>query len=268
MWKKSLHGFSSIAFAVFGAMFLVSAEAADIHNEKHKFFFSGEIRAGDAERFAVLVARLPVVSNVTINTSGGDVGEAIRLAELVKGLHIDVLVQKGGYCVSACFFIFLEGYYRVASWAQDDGTLIPSDRRANWPGPIGIHRPYLSSTGGDVRSIKRQEEIMRRIRSYLNVKALPQHLVDEMMARPSNDIYWLTKRDLMLIGDYGPGVEEALVARCGYKRFHQSDAEGWSKERYQALAHCAFEHWDEQYVPLQRAFIARLKAGWRPWNGR
>lgn len=268
MWKKSLHGFSSIAFAVFGAMFLVSAEAADIHNEKHKIFFSGEIRAGDAERFAVLAARLPVVSNLTINTSGGDVGEAIRLAELVKGLHIDVLVQKGGYCVSACFFIFLEGYSRISSWAQDDGSLQSNERRAYPFGPVGIHRPYFSSTAGDVGSIKRQEEVMRKVRSYLNVRAVPQHLIDEMMGRPSNDIYWLTERDLKLIGDYGPGVEEALVARCGYKRFHQSHAEGWSKERYQALAHCTFEHWDEQYVPLQRAFIARLKAGWRPWNGR
>jgi len=240
--------------------------AADVYVEKHNLNLSGEIRSGDAERMASLIAQEKGIGKFYVNSLGGDFLEAMRMADLVRGLHVAVQVAKGGSCVSACFFPFLEGYERTAFWANEDGMLPPQAKREQFIGVVGIHRPYLKSPTGDVASTQRQEDMMRKVRSYLMSKTLPQHLIDEMMARPSNDIYWLRERDLELVGQYSPGVEEALVSKCGYKRFNQSFNENWSKERRDELDNCTFDYWEEHFFPLQRQFIAKLHTGWRPWK--
>ncbi len=107
---------------------------------------------------------------------------------------------------------------------------------------------------------------MRRFRSHLASKQVPQHLVDEMMARPSNDIYWLRDRDLELIGPYSAGDEEALIARCGYKRAGKIVDEEWSEARHNKLTDCGIEYWDEQYFEPQINFVLKLAGGWRPWS--
>lgn len=247
----------------------LAAKAADVYVEKRNVILSGEIRQGDAERMASLIAQEKGILRLIVNSPGGDLMEAMRLVDLVKGMHMGVSVAKGGYCVSACFFVFLEGYRRVLSPANEDGTLPPQAKREKRSGVVGIHRPYLKSPNGDVATTK-QEEIMRKVRGYLTSKAVPQHLVDEMMARPSNDIYWLNQRDSELIGEYGPGDEEALIAKCGYKRFGlmYTEWESWSEERKEKLDECTFDFWAEQYLPLQRQFKAKLRTGWRPWSGK
>ena len=109
---------------------------------------------------------------------------------------------------------------------------------------------------------------MRQVRVYLASKTVPQHLVDEMMSRPSNDIYWLKDSDKALIGDYNPGDEEALIAKCGYKRFKTMAIENWSEEKEYQVFKCMYDYWYEQYVPLQHKYIAKLSNGWRPWQGK
>lgn len=245
-----------------------SARAADVYIEGPSLYLNGEIRQGDAERLASLISQKKVVLRLRINSPGGDLIEAMRLADLVKNAHIGVTVGNGGYCISACFFVFLEGYYRHATSARDDGTLMPQAMRERWSGVVGMHRPYLKSKNGDIASPQKQEEIMRRVREYLVSKSVAQHLIDEMMSRPSNDIYWLRARDLGLIGEYNPGVEEALISKCGYKRLRVRVDENWSDEREHQLAVCEYDYWSEQYLPQQTKFIAKLRSGWRPWSGK
>lgn len=256
--------------AVFAAFFATSfpfaACAADVYVERYSVNLTGEIRSGDAERIASLVAQKKVVGRLIINSPGGDLVEALRIGDLVNGLHIDVNVAKGGYCISACFFIFLEGYHRHATASNDDGTLRPKEKRDRWAGVVGIHRPYLKSPTGDVAGVKRQEDVMRNVRGYLATKGVPQHLIDEMMARPSNDVYWLRPNDLNLVGEFSPGDEEAVIARCGYKRFDARYAENWSDDREDRLDNCTFDYWEEQYFPSQRQYIAKLRTGWRSWS--
>lgn len=253
-----------LTFSVFPS----KAHAADVYIdiEDRQANLIGEIRSGDAERLASLVAsEKKTVFRLMINSAGGDLLEAMRIKDLVNGLHIDVQVAKGGYCVSACFFIFLEGYERLAGWALDDGSLLPKEERDRLMGVVGIHRPYLKSPTGNVMGTKKQEDLMRSVRDYLAVKVVPQHLIDEMMARPSNDVYWLRERDLELVGELSPGDEEALIARCGYKRFRQTLSEKWSTEKIILVSRCMTKYYNEQYYPIQRQFIMKLRTGWRPW---
>ena len=251
-----------LTFSVFPSM----AHAADIYIEKFTVHFIGDIRSGDAERLASLIApEKKGVTRLKINSSGGDLLEAMRIKDLVNGLHIDVHVANGGYCISACFFIFLEGYERHAAWALDDGTLGLQKMRSKYFGFVGIHRPYLKSPTGDVMGTKKQQDLMRNVRDYLATKAVSQHLIDEMMARPSNDVYWLNEKDLNLLGDLSPGDEETLIARCGYKRPLVRYDEKWSDEKEDRLNDCKFDYYMEQYYPIQRQYIMKLRTGWRPW---
>jgi len=245
----------------------LAAQGANIGvGDHHILNLSGEIKHGDAKHMASLIAQEPAIHFLDINSLGGDLIEAMNIGDLVRGLHVPVYVAKGGYCISACFFVILEGQQRVFSTAFEDGTLPPQTWRKKEFGVIGIHRPNLKSHSGDISATKKQEDMMRKVRSYLASKAVPQHLIDEMMARPSNDIYWLKESDAQLIGEYNPGDEEALIARCGYKRFRQRHAENWTEEREDRLNTCLIEYWIKHYDPLQQQFIEKLRTGWRPWK--
>lgn len=248
------------------SFFYTSVWAAEIHVEKKiNVVFRGEIKKGDAERFAEIVGEMPMISRLSIDSTGGDLTEAMRIAELISKLHLTIEVAKGGHCVSACFFIFIEGFNRIFSSANDDGTLPTS--KNNIRGYLGIHRPYLKSPQGDVASVKRQESIMRNVKTHLATKMIPQYLIDEMMSRPSNDIYWLKENDSEQIGEYGAGNEEALISKCGYKRFKQSNAENWSDQRYSQMYNCIHDYWENNYSGEHFFILTKLKIGWRPWSG-
>lgn len=247
--------------------------AADIFLGKSKLNIVGEIRPGDAERVAQsaieqVTMNKRKIASVRVNSPGGDVAEAIRIADLVAGMKPDVYVANGGVCASSCFLIFLAGYERIASWVRDDGSMPTPEKRASRFGLVGIHRPYLKTPSADLESVRKQEELMRRFRGHLASKQVPQYLVDEMMARPSNDIYWLRDRDLELIGPCSAGDEEALIARCGYKRRGKVVDEQWSEVRRDKLTDCGIDYWDEQYFKHQIKYVLKLADGWRPWSMR
>ena len=242
------------------------AQCAEIRVDKLSIFLNGEIQKGDAERFANLLAQQRILLRVILDSKGGDVLESMKIGQLVNGSHIDAQVANGGLCVSACFFIFLEGYHRIAGIAKPDNRLPSQSERDTYMGIVGIHRPYLSSTNGDASSIQQQDFIIRKVRDYLASKYLAQRLIDEMMSRPSNDVYWLNENDLNNIGEFNPGIEEALISKCGFKRALVRVDEDWSMDKQVALGHCMTEYWKSQYAPQQASFFQKLKSDWRPWT--
>ena len=172
-------------------------------------------------------------------------------------------------CVSACFFIFLAGEYRVSNvGVYDDGTLRPQEQRDRWFGTVGIHRPYFKDPLGNPESPKNQEEMMRKVRAYLASEGVPGYLVDVMMSHPSNDVYWLRERDLDSLGEYNPGIEETLIAKCGYKKPTKMFVENWSNDRTKQVQYCIVEYLSDIDFPLQQAYAAKLRTGWRPWSKR
>jgi len=230
---------------------------------------SGEIRAGDAELLAKFFS-LNEIRIVRIDSAGGDVAEAIRMAALIKGSHIPVGVRpRGGICASSCFFLYLAADSRLAVSANSNGKL-PSDWKTHG-GFVGIHRPYVKFSGSNTNlTIERQERATRETEKYLRAQRLPQHLIDEMLSRPSNDIYWLTGKDLATIGEHSAGYSEALVAKCGYMTNSRLSEKNWSTEQENAyierLTDCQIDLWNRERLPLAKQFYAKLKTGWRPWN--
>ena len=91
---------------------------------------SGEIIPGDYDSLLSKILndenRFLAQNKIILASDGGDVGEALKLARLVKALNTSIIVGPlTGRCVSACFFI-----YAAAGQREADGDRL-----------IGINRP-------------------------------------------------------------------------------------------------------------------------------
>lgn len=248
-----------------------SCMALDISISKHELSLSGEIIAGDAERVAKAMYSNDITSLV-VNIPGGDVSEALKIASLVKGSLIRLRVAgKGGYCASACFFLYIAAEDRTAHSAKDNGQLRPN-WQSNAVGAVGVHRPYVKFTGQNAnKTIETEEQVVRESEAYLKAQRVPQHLIDEMLSRPSNAIYWLNSKDIQTIGQYNPGYEEALVSKCGYistqRLLHEINwSESQINDYLEKFISCERDFWWGERYPLTLQFYSKLKTGWRPWQ--
>lgn len=252
--------------AIASCFFLLPALAADIYIERgHVVNINGQIKQGDAERVASLIGKLKSVSIFRVQSLGGNVDEAIKIASLIEGAQANFMINKGELCASACFFMYIAGHYRYATPFQGADNTNPSpEMLARGYRYVGIHRPYLGSEK-EVRALSadKQERLMQDIRAYLQKKQVPQYLVDEMMGRSSNRIYWLREKDLDLLGDFSPGVEEILIKECGYDKVSGAS---WSRERNDEFNNCWLDMREREFTPLQQRFLGRLATGWRPWG--
>lgn len=272
-----------VSFAIFTSLPCFAMDASRRADQLSTVVLTGPIVAGDAERLvktlltsmypglsAVLQPQYRGAQTIRLDSPGGSVEEAFKIANLVQALHVRTEVSGGGKCASACFFIFLAGQERTAIGFDPKLGLVPYAT-----GYVGLHRPYLAAETFKEEdastSMKQQQQLMSRIRQYLGAENVPQMLVDAMMSRPSTDVYWLTDDDLESLGEYSPAYEELLIAKCGYDRKltdrYQSAilsndlaAHRRAFEALSRIEECGSKGFD------QAALMARLGKGWRPWN--
>ena len=218
---------------------------------------TGEISHGDAERLvAIYVAvkegasgyyRYPM--SLYLNSPGGDVTEAIRLAELVKTLGISVAVAPdgNGVCASSCFLIYAAALERNAAGVD---TIRKEGAKGNL-GPLGVHRPYFRNLSGGPTGAQKQEQLMREMRDYLAKSGVSYSLVDKMMSHASNDIYWLNAEDIRAMGSYSAGVEEQLIARCRYDARAEANmsAREWFESSRSGVGACVRAYMTSTYDP-------------------
>ena len=201
--------------AIVSSIFMLPVLAADIYVEKgYQVHIDGEIRTGDAERVASLIGDMRFVGSFEVKSLGGNLEEALKISSLIDGTSASFRIKRGELCVSACFFMFIAGRERAASAFLGEEGQSPSPKMlARGSYYVGIHRPYLASKGEvNETSVDKQENLMQTVREYLRKKQVPQYLVDEMMGRASNRIYWLNDKDVDLLGDYSPGYEQETQA--------------------------------------------------------
>lgn len=167
-------------------------------------YITGEIEQGDSDKLKQLIA-LDVekfsVAPIALSSKGGNILEALHIAEIVKNSYNPVAVSENAQCASACFFILSSAVTRYMD------------------GRIGIHRPYLPEKIINNLSISqiepKQNEMYSKVKIILAEQNIPQYLVDKMLGNASNEIYWLTQRDKDAIGFRAPWYEQMLVTRCG-----------------------------------------------------
>ncbi len=99
----------------------------------------GEIRRGDARRLQRALERAERDRHGTkrlyLESEGGQVAEALKMAEVITAIGVSTIVRKGKFCASACASIlFVAGRYRTV----EQGGL------------LGIHSCYDTRSGRPV----------------------------------------------------------------------------------------------------------------------
>lgn len=281
-----------------GSPHAASVVLDDLTYEKPVLRMSGVIETGDAERLVSFVLpRLTVNKVETLPTSmmldsrGGSVVEAIKIAALVEALRLRTSVRgtefkegnPPGICASACFLIWLAGYERHAS-----GHFAPSgDELANRvfsaaqrvSGMVGLHRPYLdmkeSLSPGLSHAQRQQRQVMAGLRTYLQERNVAPDLVSKMMAQTSKNIYWLRPEEVHHLSA-SPEHEELLAANCEYRNTIITSQS--PREDTAAFLHESSPEVQQRLSACSRSLVARLRKaelpslavrlndGWRPWQ--
>ena len=83
---------------------------------------------------------------------------------------------------------------------------------------IGLHRPYMKIMDNDDKSLSNQSKLMQNVDAYLVTKGVPRRLIDLMMSRASNDVYWMTNEDYGEIGESPLDLEELYISKCNDNR--------------------------------------------------
>lgn len=188
-------------------MFSSFSYAANFTDEgRGRLRISGEITKGDFARFATILKQRDPFFSLYLDSAGGDVGEAIKIGDLVKNIGLGTSVQRGDICASACFFIWMYGAPRYASFLN-----VQKNEYA-----IGLHRPYTLNPKVDQKSLDRQRDVQKVIASVLEENFIPRRLIDVMMSRSSREIYWLNGEDIDQLGEYTPQIQEILISKCDY----------------------------------------------------
>lgn len=178
--------------------------------------FSGEIKLGDANRFiAFFIAHKESINSINLNSLGGNVQEAMIMGELIRAARLDTMVQPGSTCASACFFMWINGANRGGIF----GRSLKNTKTGQYASSqIGLHRPYMKIIDNDDKSLLNQSKLMQHVDAYLVTKGLSRRLIDLMMRRASNDIYWLTDEDYTEIGQSPLDLEELYISKCNDNR--------------------------------------------------
>jgi hypothetical protein len=90
------------------------------HSDNSRIIISvtGKIELGDYKKFIDVFRNLPedtVVVGLLLNSPGGNIAEALKITEAIKGQHVGMMVAPDSQCSSACFLIFAAGEPKVAS---------------------------------------------------------------------------------------------------------------------------------------------------------
>lgn len=212
---------------------------------------SGEIQAGDANKLVGLLKanarNAQLVSDIWLNSPGGNLNEAIKIGAVVEELGYTAVVPIGATCASACFFVWISAPGRLA------------------PGAIIVHRPYYNMRDS-MRSAGDYEEGYRAASetagAYLRKRNVPADLIELILTVPSSDGYTLSDADKTRIGPMSAARMEYMIQNCGFPDASESRrimaAGGFSEEKRKAMRECGLQFYAEQ---KNRFFSGAVKSG-------
>ena len=202
---------------LFGSESSGTPDIYDCKNDKYCIFLDGEIKEGDYEELKWVILHKQreyyreihklFIENVNytfnnyksfdaektkimagfklfISSPGGDMFEAIKIANLVRELEMSAYVPMGKECKSACFMIFAGAVNRLVTSFKS----------------IGIHSPYfnkeffrgLSQKEADLLYLKKVEEVYKQLELF----NIPKNLIEITKSTPSDQMYFLNANDM------------------------------------------------------------------------
>lgn len=176
---------------------------------------SGTIKQGDYAKLRLFVRRsLERYKShrfVTLDSNGGNLVEALKIARLLRSMYPSISV-KDGKCASSCLYLYLSGATRFSS-----------------PESIGIHRAYFDPayfSGLKIEEARQKQiELTSLLNAILDENGVSQDLKDKMNRTSSMDVYWLSKTEIRSLGMHPAWYEEWLIAKCDYGKFRSATKE-------------------------------------------
>jgi len=180
---------------------------------KCNIVMSGEIGPGDALRFTRLYKKhyvdelardlgdaqnmppnsfLPVriQHNVTLcmNSTGGDLEEALKLASKISERSVSTVVKKK--CLSACALAFMFGKFDVLIGSPRGGQ---TSRYMHATSELGFHAPFFNAAMSD--------------------QLVPMHIIEQMYVRAIYDFSLIVQLSENLSSSDGPALASDLLLR-------------------------------------------------------
>ena len=133
---------------------------------------------GDADRLMAFIRTLEGSDQLVawlIDSPGGNLVEAVKLADLINASQVGVMMLSGSQCVSACFLLFAAASHRVVA---PDAL-------------IGVHS--ASENGQENNSTMGATTALAREAAKYGV---PPAILGKMVQTEPNRVAWLTLEDL------------------------------------------------------------------------
>jgi len=137
----------------------------------------GPLSAGVADQFEQFLKSAPATQLVVLDSDGGRIFEALRVAEVIKSRGLDTRVEQ--HCASACTLILLAG----------------KDRSAHKFAQIGFHQPDFPG----LSEAQKQSIIADNRQDYIKAGIEPQFL-DRAMSTPPSQMWYPTHAEMVDAG--------------------------------------------------------------------
>lgn len=181
------------------------------HADVVRLRYHGTIDAGFTalvERVGAIAKRMNISGRILdIDSTGGQVEEAIRAGDAIAGTQWAIWVRDGSICHSACVLVLAAG----------------DTRSIAGNGKVGIHRLMRDRSIATTRRELSAElaDITTQVRDYLARNGVATALADQMMTIPNRDLRILTINELAQFGLSGTNAVQddldriVLMRGCG-----------------------------------------------------
>lgn len=123
----------------------------------------GEIKDGDSQILQAHIEKIREKEAVYVSESfgialfldspGGEFGEGIRLAKIVRENGLVTVIKRDSKCLSACAVVFMAGY----EFAPSQESPPQRARYVEYPAKLGFHRPFIAPLKGGIS----KDELMK-----------------------------------------------------------------------------------------------------------
>lgn len=137
----------------------------------------GAIAQGTAQKFANAIALAPNARTIVLDSAGGRIFEAQKIAELVRDKQLNTYVENK--CLSACTMIFVAG----------------GDRAATPNAKLGFHQP--SFPGWDSNTLQASIAYYRNLYITAGVDAA---FVEHALETPADDMWYPSHSEMQSAG--------------------------------------------------------------------
>ena len=161
-----------------------SINKIDSKDGKTRVDLEGEVLPGDTDKLREIIKEANqsgrVVATIRLNSLGGNLKEAIQLADVVRYARTATAVLGGKKCASACFIVFAAGNEKYAHYSAWIGVHGASDSQGN---------ETIQSNAATVTMAKVVKEL-----------GVPASIIGKMVVTPPDQMVWLTIDDLKAMG--------------------------------------------------------------------